>query len=228
MPIPLAVPLVISGISALASLFGGKKKQETTQNYNNTTNTNQSQNYSNLSMPTYDGYEGQIKNYLLGNFINRAQQDEDVTPWYQQGIKSINSGANMRSRLLSSNLAARGLSSSPMAAYAQRADDSQRIGDIVNLENQMPILKRQLQQESLQNLANFWGKLPVGQTSSGFASSQGTSTSSGTSTGTGTTSSGSPVGDAIGSFGAGLAGSIGFQDWLKKILGAGSSGAAQV
>jgi len=225
-----AIPLITAGISGLAGLFGGRVKQKqeqtqhsvTNQNQNTTSQQRQNQSYVNSSMPQYGGYEGNIKNYILGKLMNKTQESQNVDPYIAAGMKQINSGADLKQKIIQAQLAARGLSGSPMGAFGAAANESSRIGDIVNLRSSAPILQRQMQNEDMTNLMNFFKGLPVGQLSSGqsesFGSSDSNTTGQSTTDSNGTTvgsQPGAPLAGLVGGIGQGLANTFGWQ-WAQN------------
>lgn len=213
-----AIPAITAGISAVSGLFGKKSKsQQQTGGTIDQTQT-QTQDQTSTSTPTYDPYSAMLKNLILGKLTNRVNADEGETvrSYITNQIKEINSGAALKNQALRSTLAARGLSTSPMAAIAENAAESARQGAIVNASAQAPLLQRQLQRESMNDLSSFFSSLPVGQTNTVKGTT--TNVTKGTTTGNYTGSTGGGVGGLLENLGQGLASTYGLQYWLKKLL----------
>jgi hypothetical protein len=157
-----------AGLSALSSLFGSNKKTVETSSQGTSSTT-----------PQYDSNMAAMKNYIMSQL--QGQLEGDVTGDYiTQGVKKISSGSEGLKRRLSANLAARGLSSSPLAATAENVADEQRNADIVNLMSSKGLLDYQLKSGALSNLSSFFSSLPVA-TSTSTSGSQSQTGTSGTS-----------------------------------------------
>ncbi len=157
-----------AGLSALSSIFGGNKKTVETSSQGTSSTT-----------PQYDPYMAAMKNYIMSQL--QGQLEGDITGDYiTQGVKKISSGSEGLKRRLSANLAARGLSSSPLAATAENVADEQRNADIVNLMSSKGLLDYQLKSGALGNLSSFFSSLPVA-TSTSTSGSQSQTGTTGTS-----------------------------------------------
>lgn len=172
------VPAVISGIGSIFGGLFGNRSQTTNQNYSNNTQQSGQQNFygtgqnnfSNVSMPTYDPAQLQMRNFLLNQFYNRSnpQAITDLTnSAINQGVENYNQGYRSADLALQNNLAQRGLQYSPAGAAASSQLQNERIGNIVGLRNQAPMLRNQLQESALTDFSNFLSRLPVGTASSG-------------------------------------------------------------
>lgn len=207
-----AIPLITSGISFLGGLLGNKKKT-TTQQTSQTSNqsSNQTSSGSSTAMPVYDPLSGSLKDQLLGQYLQRIQ------PWntnaladnYTTGaIQRINSGASTANRLAQQMLASRGLGYSPAAATLENYNQNNRVAQVIQQQNQRPLLADQFAQDRLSQAGQFLASLPTGQTSTSESSTNGTT--SGTTTGTGSsTDPGNPLGGGFASLATVLAGLYG-------------------
>jgi len=196
MPAFLA-PLAISGISALAGMFGNRKQEQksnSVQDFNNTS--------VNTSNPILDQGNQQLRDTLIDYYRRSMDDDVDLSGYKANGMATINSAGRARTNMMKSNLASRGLSYSPQASLAPAMSESARIGDAAEFSNTIPMLAMQLKQQRLNDAAQFQRGLPVGQTST----TNNTGRTMGQQTGT---QPGNVAGGGIGNLGITLAGLLG-------------------
>lgn len=219
MPIPALAIGALTGLSALAGLFGNRKKTiETTQRQ-------QGYNQTNIDVTDRPEFYGQAgaNNEALGGFIrNRLNFTPDLTGFVGEGLRSINEGANARTSSLNAFLAARGLGRSPMAAAAFQSPESMRIAEQVKLISQLPLMKRQFQTEDMAALQN-WLQLNratrrIGQTTEHVdMTTRGTQTDPGNRLGGLFSGIGSGLGMGLGmAYGSNNPQGVSWPSWLKK------------
>lgn len=224
MPIPLAVSLGITGLSALAGLFGNRKKtstQQQTQNqqYSNTQNVDLYDNPI-LSGEAQSGYSSAI-NALL----NQMQQDPDLRGYTASGLRNISRQSDLSSKLLERTLAQRGLSNSPAYAAIMARNQDAQSGQTLDFLNSIPLLQRQFTNENAMNLVRAASAMPVGTRRTGSTTTSGSST--GTTTGT-ATQPGDRLGGLFSGLGQGIASTFGYNsalgDWQNQIGAGGVQG----
>lgn len=221
-------------VSGLAGLFGGGKQQQTkgtqdTSTHGTTTNntttgqtgtttgttsgTQTSTNVHNLSP-----LQQQLADTFTKGALDLNSSAADLSGYKNAGLQGINEASDAQNMVLRNTLAARGLSFSPAAANAETMGVQNRLNQQSQFLQGLPLLQRQLQQQSQQGLISAFGALPIdstqtGQTSgttsgttnlSGFSNMAGTSDQTGHTDQTGTVS-GNPLGGLLGGLGAGLA-----------------------
>ena len=193
MPFALAAPLIGAGISALAGLFGGKKQQEVKTSSDTTNNFNQ----TSTSTPNLNPFQQQLAKMFTEGAMDQYRQSVNLSPYASQGLQQIQGQAGANAKIIGNVLAQRGLSFSPAAVTSM-------LGNTLNAGNQanqflagIPLLSRQLQDNSLGNLIRAFGAMPVGMTQTGSGSS--TSHMEGVNT-----QSGNPTAGFLGGLGAGL------------------------
>lgn len=204
----LALPLLSTGISALAGLFGAKKSPIVTDTTNHsTTNPNIGANQ-----------QGIIDDFTQG--IHKQMQDTDLTGYTGQGLQQINQTAGVGDKMSQNILAARGLSNSPYAAALTNQNNNNRLNQSSQFLNQIPLLQQQLRQQAIQTAISGSQAIPFGQTTD---STQHSSQTGGTS---------SPLAGALSGAGAGLNAPINGQgdttgdaigSKLSNIFGGGSN-----
>lgn len=202
----IPIPLIISGLSALAGALGSRKGAQTsTQNQSSTSsssyNDEASQDVNLATMPEMDATQQFYRDYILKSLMDRYKSSTDLTGYTTAGLQNINTGAAAQRNALSQILASRGLSYSPAATSAMGRIESGRIGEQVGFLNQIPLLQRQFGNEDINNLANFFRTLPTGQRQTGTTTQRRFGTSGGTSTGTGVNQ---PAGNVLGGLFSGL------------------------
>ncbi len=147
----LAIPLITSGISALAGLFGNKSKpiQQT-----NTSTTQQ--NFSPLQQSLMDMFSK--------GAIDRYQQGTDLGGYTAGGLRQINQTADLRKLATQNILGARGQSFSPSAGVADIQGENSRLSDSSNFLNSIPLLQHQMQGADLDQLIRAFSSIPGSST----------------------------------------------------------------
>lgn len=160
------LPAILGGATLLGSLFGSKtKKQESSSGMEESTST-----------PEYDPALWGARNTLLESYLDRLKGGQGwMTGYTGQSLRKINQAGDIKSKILSGILSARGLGSSPVAANLMGGLESERLGQQVDFLNQVPLLERQMQGEDMGALANYIASLPKGSKTSRTYSGQGTS-----------------------------------------------------
>jgi len=197
----LIAPLLGAVLPGLAGLFGGGKQNQI--NSNSTTNTNQHQNYSgtNTSTPNLNPFQEQLARMFTGGAMDMYNKSTNLAPFSTQGLQQIQGQASGNSRAISNNLASRGLSYSPAAANAMTQNTLNTGNQMNSFLQGIPLLQRQLQTSSLDELMKAFGSMPFGNTqnTSGQQDMTGTSTMQGTNV-----QQGNPMAGLFGGLGAGL------------------------
>ena len=208
MPAFLA-PLAIAGVSALGNWLGNRKKTtQQTQTGTQTGSVNTTTGFDNTSStrPDLDPASQSYLDLIRNRYIESLNQDPDLSGYEATGVQNINRAGDLRSRALSNILTARGLNYSPMGAAALGNVESNRFSDVVNFENQIPLLRDALMRERLAEAGGFFAKMPVGQTQTSSGTTTGTENRNLSSTGTGTsTDPGNQLGGLFGGLGSTLA-----------------------
>ena len=212
-----------SAIGGLAGLFGGGKQQKTqtsgtitnsgTQNQTGTFGTSGQQ--TGFSSPNLSPLQQALIQQFTGTASNLNRQAADLSGYKAQGLSDINDTSNAASQALRNNLATRGLSFSPTAANAETQQRIGLAGQQSQFLNSLPLLQRQLQQQSLQQLMNAFQVIPTGTTTGGTTSQSGTTNETGTSNSTQTQQgtnlvSGNQMGGLFSGLGGGLFSSLPF------------------
>ena len=189
------------GGSVAGGLLNNRKGARTqtsdsTQNYNTTSSTT----------PVGDPAFTPLRDKVLQMYMDRLQQPTSLAGYEAQGTGNINNVYRLGQQSLSNSLTARGLSTSPVAGSGMATLESGRLGEVANLQNQMPLLERQYANEDLTNAMRMLAMQPYGSSSTGGGS--GTSNSS-------VTFPGSAMGGAFGDLGS----MLGFLLGQEKIGG---------
>lgn len=222
MPFPLAIPLAISGLSALAGLFGGRKQtpsQTSTQNSSSSGTTT----FDNLTSPELSQNQQDLSRLFTDALINRFNAGPaDLSGYEAGGLKNINRASDIKSQLLSNMMAQRGLTYSPAAASAQAQQENDRLAQGTDFLNTIPLLRKQLEQQDINSLISGFGALPTATRSSG----SNAFTQIGQSSGTGVQQvPGNQLGGLFSGLGSGFALTL---PQLLKAFGGGSSGGLNV
>lgn len=148
-----AAPLIGMGISALSGLFGNKKPQQTTT-------TGSSSTTADLT-PQQQMLQSMIGNESINQFRNGAP---DLAGYTAGGLQDINKGADIKSKTASNILASRGLSFSPSGVQNLINPEADRLQQSTSFLSQIPLLKRQFEQQNLQQLMSSFGIMPKNTT----------------------------------------------------------------
>lgn len=165
------LPALMTGLSALSGGLANRKQTQQ-QSGTSTTNSNSNsvQNIDQSTTPTYDPFQLQMRDFLMNQFYNRTNPNNInnlVQSTIGQGVNNINQSASGSEQALIAALAARGLSYSPVAGQAIGQQQSQRIGDIIGLQNQAPMMADQMQGQRLTDFSTFLRGLPTGTHTTG-------------------------------------------------------------
>lgn len=197
MPIPLAIPLAISGISALAGFFGNKSQTQTQQQ--SSSSQGGTDILGHTSPRLYDADTEQFLNTIKNKYRGLLENPFGAAA---PGINQINRNSDIRNRAVSSMLASRGLSGSPISGALPGMLESSRISDINAHQGNV-------YNDILKSAGGFFSQIPTGNEF--YTQNQSYNNSSGT--GSSTTPDNSAAG------GLGNLGSV-----LAYLLGQGSFG----
>lgn len=209
---PFLIPLIGTGISAAAGFFGGGDKKQ------DTSSTQQS-NSSSTSTPNLSPQQQSLINQIIKGASDQYNQSQDLSGFTAGGLQNINNNSNIQSKTVSNLLASRGLSYSPAAVTALSNPESNKLSQSSSFLNSIPLLQRQMKEDSLTTLMKSFGLLPTSVTNTSSSSSSGTGQQ---------VQQGNPIAGALAGAGAGL-----YSSGLGGILGnlfnggGGNNGAGQ-
>jgi len=169
----IGIPLAMSGISALAGLFGNRQKKQTMEQ-------TQTEDLNRLTAPEYDPKTGLMRDTLMNYYLDRLGSDEDFFGGYRkQGIGQINQGSNMANEQIQSMLASKGLLGTTAGASAFTSNLLNRYNQGNSFLNSIPMLQDQRRAANLKDATGFFAGLPVGQRVTGQSTTRSTSTGTG-------------------------------------------------
>jgi hypothetical protein len=148
---------IIGGALAVPAGMIGTPSSSTT---NGTTTTSG----SSTSNPILSSSAQDFLNKLTSYYTNYIQQSPDLSGYYAQQANGINNNAQLADRYTQEQLAARGLSTSPVAASITNTNNLNRVNQLNTVQQQLPLLQRQLTGEALGQGAGFFSQIPRGQT----------------------------------------------------------------
>jgi len=198
-----------SAFGGLAGLFGGGKQQQTQTNGTITNNQTGTFNQSGTqtTTPNLNPLQSALMKQFTQGASNLYNQSTNLQPYTSSGLENINATQNANSKAIAANLASRGLSWSPAAGSAQTQNILAGGQQKASFMNSIPLLQRQLQENSLGDLENAFKTMPIGQTAT--STSSGTTTQQGTQTQQGTNLvSGNPMAGLFSGLGAGTIASL--------------------
>jgi hypothetical protein len=99
-----------------------------------------------------------------------------LTGYAAQQTQGINRNAELAQQAAATNLAARGLSASPVAGTTANSIDAQRFGNITGMQEQLPVLQNQMNLSNLGAAAGFMNMIPHGATTTGSTTNQSDTT----------------------------------------------------
>lgn len=191
-------------LGGLSSLFPGAPTTTTSSGSSSSTG-------SQTTNPLLSQSAQNFLDQLTGMYSNLITQTPNLAGYQGAQANNINSTSQAAQTALNANLAARGLSNSPIAATASNALNMNRINQQNQLNQSIPLLSQQIMQGVLGQGTQFFNSIPRGQTSD-FNQNQNFNQTQKTQTG------GSGWGGLLGTLG-GVLGAIPFSDKrLKKDL----------
>jgi hypothetical protein len=172
-----------SGVSPFGSLLGGIGGGFGTPS-NSTTNSSgtSSQNFNTngTSQQTLQPGGQDFLDQLTELFKQFTSKPTNLSGYQAQQGGNINQASRMQQQGLDNNLAARGLSTSPIAATASAGVDAQRVAQQNNLAQSIPLLQNQLQSQALNQGTGFLSALPRGTVQNQSGSQTGSTTQNST------------------------------------------------
>jgi hypothetical protein len=166
----------------------------TTQN----TTSSGSTNFSSSTNPNLSPSAQAFLNQLQSMYSGYLTSNPDLRGYQAQQANTINTNSNLQTQAADQNAAARGLSTSPIAASTDNLINAQRVAQNNSLAQSIPLLQRQLQGQTLAAGNSFFNSIPKGTTTSGNQNTQQQSQT--------TTQSAGGIGPAISGLLGGLAG----------------------
>lgn len=213
MPLPaFAIPLAISGISALSGWLGGRKKTST-QTGSSTSNLNSTDSYDQSNMPMLTPEAMQAYSALMPSLLNRVNQDPNLSGYSASGLRSIGQAGDTARGRITQMLAQKGLGSSPAAAALFARQGDSQAAEEANFRNSIPLLSRQMQGQDLDQLLRAASALPTGMRQTGTTTRTGTNVTNTTGS---VTDPGNPWGGLATGFGQGLASTYGYNWALEQ------------
>lgn len=152
-----AIPLIATGVSALAGMFGNKNRNQQRRGTATTTTA------PTALAPEYNA----LQSAIMPSIMKRLSSSTDMTGYENAGIGKINRTFDLGKQSVSNDLTARGLGSSPIAGAAMQRHETGRIGQIAGFQNSLPMVQRQMQDDDLAaalQMLNF-GRSTAGSTS---------------------------------------------------------------
>jgi hypothetical protein len=191
----LALPLITTGISALANIFANKPKTTTTDTTGNW-NSQESQT------PTFTNWQSQLLGMLTNQYLDQMKPgalDQMFNNYAGQGAANIAQGGLAATHNIQNLMASRGIRG-PAAAFASAVPQVSQQAQLSSLYNSIPLLKQQYMNQMLGQAGQFAASIPHGMNQVG----SGTQTQHSTQTG-----SGNQVAGGLFGLGQGLAGMYG-------------------
>lgn len=138
----------------------------TLQNTNQNTSQNQQQQTTGqtVSGSNLGPQQQQLLSQLTQRYSNL--QPPSMAGYGAQQTQQINRNADLQGQAVNSVMGARGLASSPAAGTAQNNVEAQRIGNITQMQEQLPLLQNQLNLQNMGAAGGFLSSIPsiLGQT----------------------------------------------------------------
>src|SRR5665213_697500 len=156
MPMAAAIPLITSGIGALAGIFGNKSQTSKTQSTSTET-------------PNLLPGQQDFLSSITGKYNTLLSQDPNMTGYQAQGQQTINQNSALAQKAAENYAASRGISG-PAALTPQLMVDNSRIAQSSQFANSIPLLARQQMMQTLGQAGSFAATVPHGSTTTGSVS----------------------------------------------------------
>jgi Chaperone of endosialidase len=159
----------IAGAGGLASGIAAGIGQTGTSNSQGTSNTTGTTTQQGTSV-TNPNISPQLQ-ALLNQIMQQAGglQTPNLSGYQAQQTQQINQASNLQSQAVQNIMAARGLSTSPVAGTTQANIAAQRQSQLVNLQESLPLLLQQLQIQNLTAEEGAAKAIPYGTTTTSNA-----------------------------------------------------------
>lgn len=143
------LPAALGGVSALGGLLENTKGARTgTQTGTQTTTPGENPQFANMG------------NLLRSLYERRLNADVPLEGYEASGLQGINDAFAGVQQNLDANLTSRGLATSPVAGAAQSNLQAARGGQMAQFLNNLPLLRRQLQDQDIAQASAFYSAQP--------------------------------------------------------------------
>jgi len=191
---------LVAGLAGVAGAFPNSGTQTT--NSSGTSNTTANSNFNGSSTPILSEENQALLHQLTNQYSHLAQVGVNLQPYQQQQEQQINRNSGLASRASMEALARRGLSNSPVAGTVAANQEGNRINQITNFQQGIPLLANQLNLQNAGAAGQFAASIPHGTSQTGNTDS--TSNTATTNNSTTKTSSGGGAGGFLGGLGKAL------------------------
>jgi hypothetical protein len=117
---------------------------------------------SGSSTPILSAENQGLLNQLGAEYSHLAQAGINLQPYQEQQEQQINTNSNANAQAAQQALAARGLANSPVSGAVAANESQARTGQITNLQQSIPLLANQLQEQNLGQATQFTASIPHG------------------------------------------------------------------
>jgi hypothetical protein len=155
---------VIAGLGALGGLFGSKQKQQNTGFQNQQAGSVTNSGFQNWQENTLNPLAGAGFTAVSNKYMDLMNQDPNLSGYQASQSEQINRQSDIQKQQLRENLAAKGITG-PAAETALANAEAQRFGSNIQLSNQIPLLARQLMENTVGNAGRFYQGIPLSGTS---------------------------------------------------------------
>lgn len=149
-----------AGVGGLFGAASGFFPTSTTS----TTNSNSNSNGTSTTNPVLSAQAQNFLNQLQGQYTNLLNNPNNLSGYQATQANSINGNAQLASQASNQMLAARGLSTSPVAAAVSNTNNQNRVGQLNSLSQSIPLLQEQMQQQNDAAGTSFFNSIPRGST----------------------------------------------------------------
>lgn len=162
-----AAPLIGLLTGGLSGLFGSKPKTTTTNSSSSTT-------------PDLTGQQQFLENLIGDSAVNQYKAGApDLSGYTANGLQNINQASALKSKTASNIVASRGLSFSPSSVQNLINPEADRLQQSSQFLSTIPLLKRQFEQQNLDQLMQSFGIMPKGSTTTGTQTQTGNTNTAG-------------------------------------------------
>jgi len=109
-----------------------------------------------------------IRDLLLKTAQSRLSSPSALPPSFESmGISNINNTSNLIRQSLENRLTGQGLGGSPIAGNAEAMAEQNRGGNIIDFQNSLPLINRQLQDQDFSRALQLYSQQPMGVSGTG-------------------------------------------------------------
>lgn len=150
---------LLPGLSALAGGLGNRSSTQRNRGSFNNQSRNYGTNFTSVT-PEYDFFQDKLRGNIFSKYMDLINKDPDLTGYRNTQVGNMNRLADVQRRRAIEEAGARGVGGPALNTSLDNID-AQRFSGITQLDNQIPLLARDLNMNLLNQATGFFSALPM-------------------------------------------------------------------